>query len=96
MIQFFKDGVRAGLVAAVMAVVPIITFAQTTAPAIKSAPAVAESTVTNANPTVDENDTDKSTSVQTRKPAKLVLPRTVEIEIQHRFNESFSMIRQTR
>ena len=79
MIRLLTARVRTGLVAAAMAAtVPMITFAQTTEPAIESAPAATKEAEANASPTGDENDT----SVQ--RPA---VPALVEVEIQRRFNE---------
>ena len=88
MIRLFMAGVRTGLVAAmVAAAIPMMTFAQTDAPAIESAPAVPKPAVTNPSTMGDENGTDKSVAIQTSPPATLAIPPTVEVEIQSRFNE---------
>ena len=84
MIRLLTARVRTGVVvSAMVATVPMITFAQTTEPAIESAPAAAKEVEANANPTGDENDT----SVQ--RPA---VPALVEVELQRRFNELRSEI----
>ena len=82
MIRLLTGRARIGLVVAAMAVaVPMITFAQTTEPAIESVPASDQPAATNSSPKGDENSTDKDTSVQTEQPV------TVEVEIQRRINE---------
>ena len=88
MIRLFTAGVRTGLVAAmVAAAIPMMTFAQTDAPAIESVPVAPKPAVTNSSPTNDENGTDKNTAIQTSPPATLAIPPTVAVEIQSRFNE---------
>ena len=80
--------VRTGLVAAaVAATAPMITFAQTTEPAIEKLPAVVKAAVANTSPTGVENGTDKSASVENGPSAKPAIPAFVEVEIQSRFNE---------
>ena len=80
--------VRTGLVAAAMAAtVPMITFAQTTEPAIEKLPAVVKAAVANTSPTGVENGTDKSASVENGPSVKPAIPAFVEVEIQSRFNE---------
>ena len=82
MIRLLTAGTRIWLVVAAMAVaVPMVTFAQTTEPAIESVPASDQPAVPNSSPTGDENSTDKDTSVQTEQPV------AVEVEIQRRINE---------
>ena len=84
MIRLFTARVRIGLVAtAMVATVPMITFTQTTEPAIESAPAAAKEAEANANPIGDEN----GASVQ-----RPTIPALVEVELQRRFNELRSEI----
>ena len=77
------------LVAAAMVVtVPMITFAQTTEPAIESMTAVPEATVVDASPRGDdENSTKNDQSAQIGPPARSTIPTSDEVEIQSHFNE---------
>jgi len=68
MIQLCTAGVQVGIVAAAMAVVPMITFAQTTTPAIESAPVATKLLVTNSSPTGNEK-TQKNASAIESAPA---------------------------
>ena len=88
MIWLLKPGVLTGfIVATIMATVSMIAVAQTTEPAIESAPVAAKTAVANASPTDDENNTDKSASVQKGSPTKPAIPASVKVEIQRHFNE---------
>ena len=79
MIRLLTARVRTGLAAAAMvATVPMITFAQTTEPTIKSTPAAAKEAKASTSPTGNQNDT----SVQ-----RPTVPALVEVELQRRFNE---------
>ncbi len=79
MIRLLTARVRTELVAAAMvATVPMITFAQTTEPTIKSTPAAAKEAKASTSPTGNQNDT----SVQ-----RPTVPALVEVELQRRFNE---------
>ena len=79
MIRLLPARVRTELVAAAMvATVPMITFAQTTEPTIKSTPAAAKEAKASTSPTGNQNDT----SVQ-----RPTVPALVEVELQRRFNE---------
>ena len=84
MIRLLTAGVRTGLVATVVAAtVPMITFAQTTEPAIE---------VANASPTVGGNGADNDTSAQTPPPARPAIPASVEVEFQHLLTEHRSEV----
>ena len=79
MIRLLTARVRTGLVvAAMVATVPMITFAQTTEPAIESTPAAATAAEVNTSPTGNQNDT------SVKRPT---VPALVEVELQRRFNE---------
>ena len=79
MIWLLTARVRTELVAAAMvATVPMITFAQTTEPVIESPPAAAKEAEANTSPKGNQNDT----SVQ-----RPTVPALVEVELQRRFNE---------
>ena len=79
MIRLLTARVRMGLVAAAMvATVPMITFAQTTDPAIASAPVAAKEGEATASPTGDENDSTMQ---------RVAIPAPVEVELQRHFNE---------
>ena len=82
MLRLLTAGTRITLVLAAMAViVPMVTFAQTPESATESVPVEAEVAEGAASLAVDENSTDKDTSVQTEQVG------AVGAEIQRRINE---------
>ena len=70
MTPLFTAGFRTRLVAAAMAaVIPMLVFAQTDAPAVKSERAAPKPAITDSSSTGVKNDAGKSTTVQTSPPA---------------------------
>ena len=87
-IRLLTAGVWTALIAVSLAAAsPMMTFAQTTEPAIESAPAAATAAEATANPAGDENILDNDTSAQTGSPGGPAISATVEVSIQNRFNE---------
>lgn len=88
MIWLLRSRVLTGFIGAtIIATVSMNTVAQTTGPAIESAPVAVQPAVANASRTGDENKTDKSASVQKVSPTKAAFPVSVEVEVQSRLNE---------
>ena len=69
------------VVAAIVATVPMIAFAQTSEPAIESVPAEAEESVAAPNPTDDD------TFAQADSSSRSAIPAEVAVEIQRHINE---------
>lgn len=88
MIWLLKPGVLTGfIVATIMATISMVAVAQTTEPAIESAPTATKPAVSNASQMDSENSMDNNTSMQKALPAGPAIPATVEAKIQSRFNE---------
>ena len=86
--QLIITGTRVGLIAATLAAtLSMVTFAQTTKPAIESTPTVAKVVVTSDSLKHDKKSTDHDMSVQTDPPTVPSISAADNIEIQHRFNE---------
>ena len=88
MIQLFITEVRVGLIAATMvAILSMITFAQTTRPIIESTPTATNKVVTSDSLKLDKKNTDHDTSVQTNPPVGPAISAADDVEIQRHFNE---------
>ena len=87
-IQLLITGVRVGLIVSTLAAtLSMVTFAQTTKPAIESTPAATKVVVTNDSLKHDKKSTESDTSVQIDPPTVPSISAADNIEIQHRFNE---------
>ena len=88
MIQLFITGVRVGLITAtITAVLSMITFSQTTKPAIESTPAAIREEVASDSLKYNKKSAERDTSVQTDSPNDPAISVAVKVEIQRHVNE---------
>ena len=89
MIWLSKAGILIGLVVVgMMAAIPMMTFAQTTAPDIESTPVAVKPAVTDASPKGNENRANKRASVQNGAPDdRAANPATADVKTQPWYQE---------